>query len=543
MKNVLFLVVVSSFVSLSCRDKTNTAAVEQRDTTITVINAYNELFLDSTKLEAFIASNQFGDSLANQFRSFYNSRNYQYAWFSGEGPTEQANHFLNLQNDYIGFSRDSSLYNAGLQQIIDTLNSHDSSYRISPAERLNTELSLTSQFFNYAQKAYVGDNRLNTTDLKWFIPRKKIDMVGLLDSILKPATAGSDAYEPVNRQYKMLKKELIRYSAIQNEGGWAPVSTSQKKFVKGDTSIAISLIKKRLYKTGDYNSPDTSNLFTDSLEAAVKRMQKRYGMKEDGIVGGATLREMNQSIDFRIRQMLINLERLRWVPAELNSDYLLVNIPQFKLHVYEKGKLSFSMNVVVGSLQHNTVIFNGDLKYVVFSPYWNVPASIVKNEIMPGIQKNNNYISKHNMEITGYSGKVPNVRQKPGANNSLGKVKFLFPNSYNIYLHDTPSKSLFGETNRAFSHGCIRLGEPRKLADFLLRNDSTWTDAKIRQAMDAGKEKYVTLAKPIPVFIGYFTAWVDSEGLLNFRDDVYGHDAKLAEKMFMDVNSLSLVRR
>jgi L,D-transpeptidase YcbB len=231
--------------------------------------------------------------------------------------------------------------------------------------------------------------------------------------------------------------------------------------------------------------------------------------------------------------MLINLERLRWVPEEVTGDYLLVNIPQFKLHVYEKGKLAWSMNVVVGSLQHNTVIFNGDLKYIVFSPYWNVPVSIVKNEIMPGIKKNKNYIASHNMEITSYSGSIPNVRQKPGANNSLGKVKFLFPNSYNIYLHDTPAKSLFGETSRAFSHGCIRLGEPMKLAEFLLRNDSTWTKQNIQKAMDAGKEKYVTLSKTIPVFIGYFTAWVDSEGLLNFRDDVYGHDAKLAEKMFL----------
>ena len=191
------------------------------------------------------------------------------------------------------------------------------------------------------------------------------------------------------------------------------------------------------------------------------------------------------------------------------------------------------MNVVVGSLQHNTVIFNGDLKYVVFSPYWNVPASIVKNEIMPGIARNKNYIASHNMEITGYSGKTPIVRQKPGVNNALGKVKFLFPNTYNIYLHDTPSKSLFGETSRAFSHGCIRLGEPAKLAEFLLRNDSSWTKQNMQKAMNLGKEKFVTLSKPVPVFIGYFTAWVDSQGLLNFRDDVYGHDAKLAEKMFM----------
>ena len=536
MKRVIFFLALLSIFNQACKNKSNQGIVEKRDTTINAANAYNGLFLDSIKLENFIKANHYDDSLANQFRSFYNSRNYQYAWFTADGEAEQASHFINLQNDFIAYSRDSTLYNPILQKIVDTLNSADSTYRLPDTTRLTTELLFTYQFFRYAEKAYLGDNKLSTTDLKWFIPRKKLDMVGLLDSVLKPGVNG-DIYEPVNRQYKLLKKELIRYSAIQKDGGWQPVSTTQTKFTRGMSDLAITAIKKRLHLTGDLIGSDTTDLFNDSLEVAVKRMQRRYGMKEDGVIGGATLREMNQSIDHRIRQLLINLERLRWVPEEINSDYLLVNIPQFKLHVYEKGKLSFSMNVVVGSLQHNTVIFNGDLKYVVFSPYWNVPVSIVKNEIMPGIKKNINYIAKHNMEITGYSGNVPNVRQKPGANNSLGKVKFLFPNSYNIYLHDTPAKSLFGETSRAFSHGCIRLGEPRKLAEFLLRNDSSWTNEKMQQSMNQDKEKYITLSKPVPVFIGYFTAWVDSNGLLNFRDDVYGHDARLAEKMFMNPNA------
>jgi L,D-transpeptidase YcbB len=532
MRYALSFVVFCAIFFYSCRGRTGDIVVEQRDTSITAANAYNELFLDSNRLESFITLHNYPDTLADQFRSFYNARNYQYAWFSGEGPSEQANHFLNLQNDFIGYSRDSSLYNAGLQRIIDTLNGPDSTYRLPDSTRLNTELLLTQQFFRYAQKAYLGDQRLSTTDLKWFIPRKKLNMVSLLDSLLTPG-AGNETYEPVNRQYKLLKAALIKYSAIEKEGGWHPVTTTQKKFTKGVTDSAIIEIKKRLRVTGDLTDDDSSAVFNDSLETAVKRMQRRYGMKEDGVIGGATLREMNQSIEHRIKQMLINLERLRWVPAEVNTDYLLVNIPQFKLHVYKQGQLSFSMNVVVGSLQHNTVVFNGDLKYIVFSPYWNVPASIVKKEIMPGIQRNSNYIASHNMEITGYSGTMPIVRQKPGPNNSLGKVKFLFPNSYNIYLHDTPAKSLFGETSRAFSHGCIRLGEPRKLAEFLLRNDTTWTRDRIQKFMDAGKEKYITLPKSVPVFIGYFTAWVDSNGLLNFRDDVYGHDAKLAEKMFM----------
>ncbi|HTD93164.1 MAG TPA: L,D-transpeptidase family protein, partial [Chitinophagaceae bacterium] len=174
--------------------------------------------------------------------------------------------------------------------------------------------------------------------------------------------------------------------------------------------------------------------------------------------------------------------------------------------------------------------------YIVFSPYWNVPPSIIKNEVVPGIKKNKNYLANHNMEWNNGA-----VRQKPGPANSLGLVKFLFPNSYNIYLHDTPSKSLFSETNRAFSHGCIRLSEPKKMATYLLRKDPAWTNEKITKAMNSGTEKYVTLNPTIPVFIGYFTAWVDSEGRLNFRDDIYGHDKKMAEKMFEQANAPLLV--
>jgi murein L,D-transpeptidase YcbB/YkuD len=189
------------------------------------------------------------------------------------------------------------------------------------------------------------------------------------------------------------------------------------------------------------------------------------------------------------------------------------------------------------------------MKYVVFSPYWNVPPGILGSEVLPGIKRSTSYLARHNMEVAGGSGNVISpssinwskytarnfpyiIRQKPGGANSLGKVKFLFPNEYNIYLHDTPSKGLFTETKRSFSHGCIRVSEPRKLAIYLLRNDSSWTEKRIDAAMNSAKEQYVTLKYKLPVFIGYFTAWVSSSGQLNFRDDVYGHDAKLAGLLF-----------
>jgi murein L,D-transpeptidase YcbB/YkuD len=306
------------------------------------------------------------------------------------------------------------------------------------------------------------------------------------------------------------------------------LSLQIKKVINAETlHLPIVQIKKRLLLTGDLTTRDTSAFFTDSLGTAIKRYQHRYGLTEDGIAGASLFIEMNRPINDRIRQILINMERIRWVPAQPSTDYLLVNIPEFRLHVYDKGNYGWNMKVVVGAVAHNTVIFNGNLKYVVFSPYWNVPQSIIKKEVVPGMKRNKNYLANHNMEWNGGA-----VRQKPGPGNSLGLVKFLFPNSYNIYLHDTPSKSLFGESTRAFSHGCIRLAEPKRLAEFLLRNEPAWNEASITRAMNSGKEKYVTLKQTIPVFIGYFTAWVDRDGKLNFRDDIYGHDKEMAEHLF-----------
>ena len=533
MRRTILLVPVLSFLFFTCTNPVRKApAVEKRDTTITVSNAFTQLFFDSTALERYIQRETYPDTIANRFRNFYNARNYQYAWFFSDGPAEQAYIFLNMQNDYIAYSGDSSIYNPVVQQVFDTLKSGGHFVPLSDSNRLKAELSLTMQFFRYAEKAYQGDQHLNTNDLKWYIPRKKINEVAFLDSLIAHKGEKVASYEPVNRYYQRLKEKLLDYYAIEKTTDWQPLISNKKKLEPGDSAEVIAAIKHRLFLLGDLALADSSGLFTDTLKAAVRKFQLRHGMQADGVIGAATLRKLNEPLQAAIRTMLINMERLRWVPAEVSDDYLLVNIPEFKLHVFENGRLSFNMDVVVGSTQHNTVVFSGELKYVVFSPYWNVPVSIVKNEVMPGMKKDKNYIARHNMEITGYSGSIPVVRQKPGPNNSLGRVKFLFPNSYNIYLHDTPQKSLFGETRRAFSHGCIRLSEPQKLAEFLLRGDSSWTVPAITAAMKSGKEKYVTIKEPVKVFVGYFTAWVDSNGELNFRDDIYGHDARIAEKMF-----------
>jgi L,D-transpeptidase YcbB len=223
---------------------------------------------------------------------------------------------------------------------------------------------------------------------------------------------------------------------------------------------------------------------------------------------------------------------MRWMPTETTGRLVIVNIPEFKLHMYEKNKKVFEMNVVVGKVGHNTMMFNGDLNQVVFSPYWNVPESIVEKEILPKLASNPGYLESQNMEQVGMNGDLPDIRQRPGGANALGKVKFLFPNSFNIYFHDTPSKSLFEKDQRAFSHGCIRLEEPEKMANYLLNDQPEWTPERINEAMNSGSEKFVKVKKPVPVVITYYTSWVDEYGRLNFRNDIYSHDKKLEEKMF-----------
>lgn len=502
----------------------------QRDITIDSSTAYNKRFLDSTLVEQFINIEKPDSITAQNLWAFYNSRNYQFAWFDEKSLTEQGQTFWNLLSSYIHISKDSSLFNRSLEERMAEFIS-DGLAHTSPKLLAQTDLDLTLQFFIYARTAYAG--KLEPADLQWFIPRKKIDALALLDSLVGRKVDNIEMWEPLNPVYQALRKKLVQYDKISDSGGWDSIFIdSKQKFKPGDSSIVFKELKKRLIASGDYKSADTSYCYDSAFVEAVKRAQRSFGLKDDGIANKALISQLNVPIKARIEQMLVNLERMRWLPEKSDSNRIVVNIPEFVLHVFENNKQVLKMNIVVGKEGTSTVIFNDYLKYIVFSPYWNVPHSIVKNEIVPAIKRNKNYLARNHMEITGNSGSVPIVRQLPGPWNSLGRVKFLFPNNYNIYLHDTPAKSLFSKEKRAFSHGCIRIEDPVSMAEYLLRNDSLWTSAKIKDAMMLGKEKWVTLKTPVPVFISYYTAWVDSNGELNFRDDIYGHDRQMAEHLF-----------
>jgi murein L,D-transpeptidase YcbB/YkuD len=279
--------------------------------------------------------------------------------------------------------------------------------------------------------------------------------------------------------------------------------------------------------TGEFNSKDTSSIFTEELVTAVQRVQKRFGYKQNGVVDALLIKQLNVPVEDRIQQVLLNMQRFKNNSAANTGTLLIVNIPEYKLHVYEGTDHVFDMDIVVGSEKNQTVTFNDEMTDIVFSPYWNVPPSIVTNEILPAMKRNKNYLRNNGYEITGYENGLPVIRQKPGKQNSLGQVKFIFPNEYGIYLHDTPAKGLFEYPKRTFSHGCIRLAEPEKLARYLLRNIPGWTNDKIKKAMNSGREQWVKLLHPVSVSLSYYTAWVDEENLLQLRRDIYGLDKKL----------------
>jgi murein L,D-transpeptidase YcbB/YkuD len=281
----------------------------------------------------------------------------------------------------------------------------------------------------------------------------------------------------------------------------------------------------------------------------VRAFQELHGLKGTGVADTATLAAMNVSLEDRIRQVEINLERWRWMPNDFGGRHLLVNIPYFHLLARENGKSVMDIRVVVGKAdEHKTPVFSSEMSTVVFSPYWNIPDSIVEGETAPAVARDPAYLEKNNIEILDVSrsgGAAPvdyasvnwddanqlkhlAFRQRPGPHNALGHVKFLFPNAFDVYLHDTPADALFARPGRAFSHGCVRVEEPEALAKYVLRGDSEWDDTKILDAMNAGVEKHVKLKEKIPVHIVYFTAWVDENGGLHFQPDVYGYDAAQA---------------
>ncbi len=486
------------------------------------INQHSHMPFDSNLLNTFYRNYPKLDKYEDEVLMVYRQHRFNQIWFDKHGVVEFGQTLYGKVKD---LEAEGVSARFPYDETIDGVFDNEVENSLSPIE---TELMLTNLYLFYAGNVYKGLDDSTTTAMGWLLPRKQVSFNALLDSVMSDPTLINRDDSVLFNQYYKLRDVLQKYREIEKKGGWKPIDPDpgNRSYKPGDSAKAIRQIRERLFITGDLKSNNKSEKYDPELLIAVTAYQLHNGKIQDMDISPDLIRSMNVAVGERIKQIIVNMERCRWISPEFAKarEYIVVNIPSYRLNFIRGGKSAFESPVVVGKNTTKTVIFNGMLSYIVFSPYWNLPKSIIDKEVKPGIKKNKNYLAAHNMEWNNGQ-----VRQKPGKNNSLGLVKFIFPNSNDIYMHDTPAKSLFEKESRAFSHGCIRVGKPRDFAIEILRDDPEWTPAKIDAAMQAGKETSYSLKKKIPVYIAYLTAWVDPRGEINFYEDIYEKDELLTE--------------
>jgi len=514
------ILMLSALVFQSCKNRVNTLTPPESEKEDTQEIGY-PIALDSTYIAPFFESHPQLQEYEEELKNIYRHYGFSYIWFDTAGLKNYGNSLFYRVKDieeegiYATFSHQEDIEAIFKENIEDAENHPDA------------EMLMTCLYLFYVDVVYKGIDSKTTTDLGWLLPRKEFEETDLLDAVIADQD-WKDTDSLMFNQYYRLREVLNRYRKIRDKGGWPSVAveSNQKSFKPKDSSEVIQQIRARLHITGELKENNNSPIYDEDLIAGINKFQAHHGFIPDSIITKEHLAALNTPVEEFIKKIVVNMERSRWVPPGVTTadEFIFVNIPAYKLRLYRKGNIDFESSVVVGSVMTKTVIFDGMMTYLAFSPYWNIPQSIINNEIIPGMEKDENYLQKRNMVWND-----GRVRQKPGRTNSLGLVKFMFPNSKAIYLHDTPAKSLFNIDNRARSHGCIRVQNARDLAVKILEDDENWTPEKVDAAMNAGRETTYTLKKEIPVYIGYFTAWVDKEGQVFFFKDVYKRDDRLAD--------------
>ncbi|MEM7237895.1 MAG: L,D-transpeptidase family protein [Pseudomonadota bacterium] len=437
----------------------------------------------------------------------------------------------------------------------------------SIADQVALELDLTAAYLRYARDVSSGLLEPRKIDRELYVypeRRARGDLLAGLAAAAEPS-AWMRGLAPQSAGYRQLLEKYKAYRALAATGGWGEQLTKRKTLRVGDRSSDVAVLRDRLTRMGylsaeatvaadriEIATAETANdageapladgwVFDPALEDAVRLFQARHGLNQDGAVGPATREAVNTDPGFRAAQVAVNLERHRWLNKDLGAKHILVNLASFDMAVMENGQSTFESRVVVGKARkHRTPEFSDEMEVMVVNPTWHVPRSIAREEILPELQKDPTYLERKGMRITGVEDPslidweliTPDsfpgrVKQRPGNGNALGRVKFLFPNDHAIYLHDTPSKSLFKRDRRAYSHGCVRVQRPFEFAEFLLAAQRDDPEAYFRTLLNRGSERYVNLDEHIPIHLTYRTAWVDSDGNDQFRGDIYGRDRKV----------------
>lgn len=528
---------------------------------------------DSIQIPEFFPDKDVRKYLYQEFKDLYEQRDYKLAWVNFNEPHPVVEELLEAIDEAGKEGLEPENYKVAeveelMQEIFKIESKKDKRKRLKEKNSKNEEVAnaakeqdtlrlknlvkldflLTSSYLTYASHLLSGKIHPDEKEI-WFPSRRKKELAPYLNEALAGREIKNSLLElaPAHDEYNQMKEALARYRKIAEEGAW-PELSPVKDLKPGDTNEVVLNLKKRLAFTEDVDSglPSASDslVFNEPLIAGLIKFQKRHGMEETGKLDEASWKMLNISLEDRIDQIKLNMERMRWLPETFGDKYILVNIPEFKMRIYENSKIAMEMKVIVGKTYNATPIFSDTMEYIDFSPTWTVPRSIAIEEMLPRIKEDPDYLTKRNFKlydswekdaepIDPHDVKWKKVDEEnfnfrivenPGDANSLGRVKFMFPNDFDIYLHDTPAGHLFNQRERSFSHGCIRVEKPAELAQYLLQDLKEWDEEKIKEAMTLDEPETVRLPEKIPVHLVYWTAWVDDQGILNFREDIYRQD-------------------
>jgi murein L,D-transpeptidase YcbB/YkuD len=486
-------------------------------------------------------------ALNDTIKDFYAKRDFKPIWFEGSGLSPRGKALLAALAKADAHGLNAATY--GMPKL------GERAAKANAKEREELEIELTIAYLGFAGDVISGTvsnpRRVGGTfrDAKRPDPKKLLE-----DAAAAPDMAKFlENLPPDTRRYKAMLAGLHKYRELEKKGGWPRVDAGPTLKI-GMKNPRVAQVKRRLLVTGELASMEGDpELYDGALMLAVKKFQLRHGLVDDGNVGAGTVAEMNVSAKDRVDQLVINLERRRWLAGYLGDRYIYVNIADHDLKIVEKDRTVYTSRVVVGRPFHETPVFSGTMQYIELNPYWNVPYSIATQELLPVIKKvpgylqsndyllltrmgdNSSAIDPASVNWANYGpGNFPfQIRQKPGPRNALGTVAFMFPNPHNVFIHDTPIRAIFNLEDRYFSHGCVRVQNPWNLAIFLLKeqDNGTWTEDKIRKVVETKEQTRVNLKNPIAVHITYLTAWAENDGTVHFRKDAYKRDATLKQAM------------